>query len=42
MFLEVYSVAVEKAMLEARKHGHAVSEQILQDGSIRLTIVEGG
>jgi hypothetical protein len=33
--------AVEKAALEARKQGHAVSEQVLQDGSIRHTIVEG-
>jgi hypothetical protein len=39
-FLQAY--AVERATLEARKHGHAVSEQVLQDGSIRLTIVEGG
>ena len=39
-FLQAY--AVEKAALEARKRGHAVSEQVLQDGSIRLTIVEGG
>jgi hypothetical protein len=39
-FLQAY--AVEKAALEARKQGHAVTEQLLQDGSIRLTIVEGG
>ena len=32
--------AVEKAKLEARKKGYAVSEQALQDGSIRLQIVE--
>jgi hypothetical protein len=32
--------AVEKARLEARKKGHSVSEQQLQDGSIRLRISE--
>jgi hypothetical protein len=41
MFLEVYSVAFEKAKLEARKQGYAVSEQALADGSIRVQIVEG-
>ena len=40
-FLQWYSV--EKAKLEARKRGHTVSEQQLQDGSIKLTIqVMGG
>ena len=34
--------AVEKAKLEARKQGHAVSEQALQDGSIKLQIIEAG
>jgi hypothetical protein len=38
-FLQTY--AVEKAKLEARKRGYAVSEQALQDGSVRVTIVEG-
>jgi len=33
------SYAVEKAILEARKKGYAVSEQSLEDGSIRLQIV---
>jgi hypothetical protein len=33
--------AVEKAKLEARRRGYAVQEQQLQDGSIRLNIVEG-
>src|SRR5215813_793217 len=33
--------AVEKAKLEARRKGYAVSEQALQDGSIRLNIIEG-
>ena len=37
-FVQVY--AVEKARLEARKKGYAVSEQALDDGSIRLQIVE--
>jgi hypothetical protein len=39
-FLQLY--AVERAKLEARKKGYQVSEQALQDGSIRLQIVEGG
>jgi hypothetical protein len=38
-FLQMY--AVEKAKLEARKKGYLVSEQQLQDGSIKLQIVEG-
>ncbi len=38
-FLQMY--AVEKAKLEARKKGYAVSEQALQDGSIRVSISEG-
>jgi hypothetical protein len=39
-FLQRY--AVEKASIEARKRGHAVAEQALADGSIRLTIRVGG
>src|SRR5687768_9020360 len=38
-FLQAY--AVEKARLEARKKGHTITEQQLQDGSIRLQISEG-
>ncbi len=38
-FLQMY--AVEKARLEARRKGYAVSEQALQDGSIKLQILEG-
>jgi len=34
--------AVEKAKLEARRQGHSVIEQSLQDGSIKLTIQVGG
>ena len=37
--LQMY--AVEKAKLEARRKGYSVNEQALQDGSIRLQIVEG-
>ena len=37
-FLQIY--AVEKAKLEARKKGYAVTEQALGDGSIRLQVVE--
>ncbi|MCC9607701.1 DUF1257 domain-containing protein [Blastopirellula sp. JC732] len=39
-FLQGY--AVEKAKLEARKAGHAVHEQLLADGGIKLTIQAGG
>ena len=38
-FLQAY--AVEKAKIEARKKGYAVSEQQLTDGSIKLTIQVG-
>jgi Protein of unknown function (DUF1257) len=38
-FMQMY--AVEKAKLEAHKKGYAVSEQALQDGSIKLQIMEG-
>ncbi|MEX0774652.1 MAG: DUF1257 domain-containing protein [Phycisphaeraceae bacterium] len=34
--------AVEKAKLEARRQGYAVTEQALQDGSIKLTVQVGG
>jgi hypothetical protein len=37
-FLQSY--AVEKSKLEARKRGHTVTEQALQDGSIRLLLAE--
>ena len=36
------SYAVEKAKLEARRKGHSVFEQPLNDGSIKLTIQVGG
>jgi hypothetical protein len=39
-FLQAY--AVEKAKLEARRAGHAVIEQSLADGSIKLTVQLGG
>ena len=39
-FIQRY--AVEKATIEARKRGHAVAEQSLSDGSIRLVIQVGG
>ena len=38
-FLQMY--AVEKTKQEARRKGYAISEQALQDGSIKLQIVEG-
>jgi hypothetical protein len=34
--------AVEKSRIEARKAGHAVTEQTLVDGSIKLTVLIGG
>lgn len=36
----VQTCAVEKVHLEARRHGRTVQEQVLQDGSIQLTIQE--
>jgi hypothetical protein len=38
-FLQHY--AIEKTKLEARKKGYQVSEHTLQDGAIRLQIIEG-
>ena len=34
--------AVERCRIEARKKGLQITEQTLQDGSIRLSLVEGG
>ena len=39
-FLQAY--AVEKAKIESRRKGHSVTEQVLTDGSIKLTIQVGG
>lgn len=39
-FLQMY--ATEKVRLEARKKGFQITEQALQDGSIKLQIIEGG
>lgn len=33
--------AIEKTRIEARKQGHGVHEQTLQDGSVRLTLTIG-
>ena len=38
-FMQLY--AVEKAKIEARGKGYQVSEQALQDGSVKLQIIEG-
>jgi hypothetical protein len=38
----IQAYTVEKCRLEARHRGHAVTEQQLADGSVRLRIVEGG
>jgi hypothetical protein len=37
-FLQAY--AIERTKLEARKKGHNVSEQALQDGSVKIQIIE--
>ncbi len=39
-FMQAY--AVEKAKIEARRRGHSVVEQPLEDGSIKLSITVGG
>ena len=39
-FLQAY--AVEKAKIESRLQGHTVTEQQLQDGSIKLVVQIGG
>jgi len=38
-FLQAY--AIEKCRLEARQKGYQISEQALQDGSVKLQIIEG-
>jgi hypothetical protein len=38
-FLQAY--AIEKTRLEARKKGYTVSEQALENGSVKLRIIEG-
>jgi hypothetical protein len=38
-FMQMY--AIEKAKMEARKRGHTVSEQALENGSVKLQIIEG-
>ena len=39
-FLQGY--AIEKTKIEARKQGHSVIEQPLEDGSVKLTVSVGG
>ena len=39
-FLQAY--AVEKTKIEARRKGHSVFEQTLDNGSIKLTVTVGG
>ena len=39
-FLQLY--AVEKAKIEARKNGFTITEQTLQDGAIKVQMIEGG
>ena len=39
-FMQAY--AVERAKIEARRRGHSVTEQLLADGSIKVTVNVGG
>lgn len=39
-FLQAY--AIELCRLEARKKGYQITEQALQDGSVKLQIITGG
>lgn len=39
-FLQAY--AVEKARIESHRRGHTCLEQVLEDGSVKLTISVGG
>ncbi len=39
-FMQMY--AVERTKIEARRSGHSVTEQPLEDGSIKLTVNAGG
>lgn len=39
-FLQGY--AIEKAKIESRRRGHSVTEQRLDDGSVKLTVSVGG
>ena len=38
----VQGYAVEKARIEARKNGHSITEQQLEDGSIKVVVQVGG
>ncbi len=38
----IQSYAVEKTTLETRRQGHSVTEQHLEDGSIKLQVAVGG
>ena len=38
----VQGYAVEKAKIEARRRGHSVTEQQLEDGSIKVVVQVGG
>lgn len=39
-FLQAY--AVEKVMIEARRQGYGVTERLLEDGQVKLTVQVGG
>ena len=39
-FLQSY--AIEKTRIEARRQGHSLTELLLPDGSVRLTVQIGG
>ena len=39
-FLQIYTV--EKTRIESHKQGYSMTEQMLADGSVRLTVAVGG
>jgi hypothetical protein len=39
-FLQIYTV--EKTRIESRRQGYSMTEQMLADGSVRLTVAVGG
>jgi hypothetical protein len=40
MFFELYSVAVEKARIEAARRGYAFNEQVIENGNIKVQIIQ--
>ena len=40
--IDIVMMQIEKAKIEARKKGHSVTEQQLEDGSIKVVVQIGG